>query len=87
MKSNAPFKEWSDEEHLKQTTAKLTLALEAVEAAKGIVAQVFFPHDEPGVKFCTCCHRPVRDDGKLNHKGNCEVEEFLKLVKQLEVAS
>lgn len=69
---------------ISETTAKLTLALAAVEAAKGIVAQIFFPHDEPGVKFCTCCHRPVRDDGKLTHKGNCEVEEFQELVTQLE---
>lgn len=67
-------------------TEKLALAMEAIEEADGIVSQTFFPHDEPGVKWCECCHRPVRDDGKLTHKDNCDLARYLELRKKLEAA-
>lgn len=69
---------------LREVEDRLTIAMQTLEFADDILCQVYFDDDEPGVKWCEVCHRPVRDDGKLTHKGNCEVPEYLELRKKLE---
>lgn len=64
--------------------SKLALALAAVEAAKGIVAQALQPLGPPGDRWCECCQRVI--NSRVGHATNCAIKDFLELVTKLEAA-
>ena len=67
-------------------TERLALALAAIEAAKGIVSQVLYDHDEPGDLWCECCGCVVSPSREWGHATNCATRDFLELVTKLEAA-
>lgn len=62
-------------------TEKLAIAMQALDFADGILSQAFYEHGSDGDKWCEVCHRVI--SSRVDHKGNCEVPEYLELRKEL----
>lgn len=65
---------------------KLALAMEAVEAADGMVSQAFYQHNDAGDWYCECCHRVVNTTSQISrteHKHNCSLKRYLELRDQI----